>query len=164
MVIFTTGTGGDEFAEHCWQTQQDYAARIGARWVKLPIEHGHQCHDVAFTALSALPEGAHCLLLEWDIKIKADAPNIFEKLDFDRFHLRPSPAMPGYFNLGVMAGRPSHFARLAAIKRPTAWNKPTGFWEMILNLDMFRSGFEVTPLEPTWNAIGHDGHFIHHIS
>lgn len=164
MVIITTGTKGDDSAKHCWKTQQDYAARIGAEWVNLPLEKGHQCHDSVFAYLAKLSLGTPCVSLEWDVEVMPDAPNIFEALDFNRFHLRRSPAIPGYFNLGVMAGAPAHFARLLEIKRPTAWNKPPEFWEFILNHDMFKNGFEVTELDPKWNAIRHSGHFIHHVS
>jgi hypothetical protein len=164
MVILTAGTEPEEFERVCWKTQQDYAARIGAEWVKLELAVGREVQKRTFEYLATLSADTKCVILEWDIEVKGDAPNIFEEIDFSRFHLRRAPVMPGFFNLGVMVGQARHFAAMLPVLPNITRKMPTDWWEMRLNLALKRSGFEITPLPEQWNAIGHEGYFVHHLS
>lgn len=164
MVILTAGTEPKEFERFCWLTQQDYAARIGAQWVQLELAAGHEVHQRTFEYLEQLPADAKCVILEWDIEVRAEAPNVFDAVDFTLFQLRRAPVMPGYFNLGVMVGQARHFASMRPILPNNTRTMPSSWWEMRLNLALRRNGFEITPLDPRWNAIDHEGFFIHHLS
>lgn len=167
MVILTAGTAdAPEFNQDCWQTQQDYASRIGAEWTRLDLDRPYDVHAKVFQYLQDLADATPCLLLEWDIEIKPAAPSIFEVLDFNHFHLRKHPYRSCTYNLGVMAGMPHHFRELESIRPAPVRTRrnATSFWEMKLNQSMIAHGFQVTPLDPVWNADRHDGYFIHHIS
>jgi hypothetical protein len=168
MVILTAGTANAPwFNRHCWLTQQAYADRVGAEWVQLDLEQPFEVHAKTFQYLAALPVETQCLLLEWDIEIKPYAPNIFEALDFEAFHLRRHPIHFNIFDLGVMAGKASHFRALESI-RPNPYKGPygaPGVWELRLNRAMQANAFPATALSIEWNCPPRkEGYFIHHAS
>lgn len=163
MVIISTGTSGNAHAKFCWATQRDYAERIGAAYQVLPLESGREGLSTSFSYLAQLPSDARCLLLEWDIEVKPNAPNIFEEVLNEGFNLRRNLFFYNFFNLGVMLGLASHFARLNEIL--PLLHGGTNRWEFLLNHAVRKMDFPITPLPLEWNSPpDREGYFIHHSS
>jgi hypothetical protein len=161
MVILSTGTPGNAHAAFCWATQRDYAARIGASYQILSLESGRDGLATAFAFLAQLPPNTRCLLLEWDIEVMPDAPSIFDEVPNEDFNLRPHLYFHDFYNLGVMLGRATHFARLAEIL-PTL-HGGTNRWEFLFRIATRKVGFPIAPLPIEWNSPpDREGYFIHH--
>lgn len=115
MLIVTSGNYAPPFAQHCWQTQREYAERIGAEWLRVTERPGPNPFvgrvDTLMRAVRGKPEDTPLLWLDWDVEVSAAAPSIFEletgPLDF---HARPS-----LLDLDAEFWRP-HYARSQVLK------------------------------------------------
>jgi len=163
MVILSYGTHIEHPA--ITASQRAYADRLGAAFEFIPVEHGHEALGAAYQRASQLPAATPVLLLEWDIDVTPDAPNIFDLLDSPGLRMRPHPdllrARQGFFNLGVQLGYAADFAQALPFL-PIFHGGDTNLWEFRYHMAVQgKGGIKILPLPIEFNAIGHDGHFIH---